>query len=227
MINMHFVLTNIHIQKTAMGRTKDFLAAQTAAEWRKQYMEQKRFDVETKRVLLAGLQQSGYSLEEALPEILEELRQLGSSSSSQALYAKTAAQFILAYLELGFSYLRHRELFDPILEWAGLDSLSVSAFWRCNPFIPLKKNPVRSMFRRWPASSRNSHTIIQAVEDVLRRVSSRDIGCYQYYTARRDGTFTSLYQLNVYEDYAIFHDVMENRYYTLAPEPVRVPLNLP
>ena len=227
MINMHFVLTNIHIQKTAMGRAKDFLAAQTAAEWRKQYMEQKRFDVETKRVLLAGLQQSGYSLEEALPEILEELRQLGSSSSSQALYAKTAAQFILAYLELGFSYLRHRELFDPILEWAGLDSLSVSAFWRCNPFIPLKKNPVRSMFRRWPASSRNSHTIIQAVEDVLRRVSSRDIGCYQYYTARRDGTFTSLYQLNVYEDYAIFHDVMENRYYTLAPEPVRVPLNLP
>ena len=227
MINMHFVLTNIHIQKTAMGRTKDFLAAQTAAEWRKQYMEQKRFDVETKRVLLTGLQQSGYSLEEALPEILEELRQLGSSSSSQALYAKTAAQFILAYLELGFSYLRHRELFDPILEWAGLDSLSVSAFWRCNPFIPLKKNPVRSMFRRWPASSRNSHTIIQAVEDVLRRVSSRDIGCYQYYTARKDGTFTSLYQLNVYEDYAIFHDVMENRYYTLAPEPVRVPLNLP
>lgn len=227
MINMQFVLTNIHIQKTAMGRTKDFLAAQTAAEWRKQYMEQKRFDVETKRVLLAGLQQSGYSLEEALPEILEELRQLGSSSSSQALYAKTAAQFILAYLELGFSYLRHRELFDPILEWAGLDNLSVSAFWRCNPFIPLKKNPVRSMFRRWPASSRNSHTIIQAVEDVLRRVSSRDIGCYQYYTARRDGTFTSLYQLNVYEDYAIFHDVMENRYYTLAPEPVRVPLNLP
>ena len=227
MINMHFVLTNIHIQKTAMGRTKDFLAAQTAAEWRKQYMEQKRFDVETKRVLLAGLQQSGYSLEEALPEILEELRQLGSSSSSQALYAKTAAQFILAYLELGFSYLRHRELFDPILEWAGLDNLSVSAFWRCNPFIPLKKNPVRSMFRRWPASSRNSHTIIQAVEDVLRRVSSRDIGCYQYYTARRDGTFTSLYQLNVYEDYAIFHDVIENRYYTLAPEPVRVPLNLP
>lgn len=227
MINMHFVLTNIHIQKTAMGRTKDFLAAQTAAEWRKQYMEQKRFDVETKRVLLAGLQQSGYSLEEALPEILEELRQLGSSSSSQALYAKTAAQFILAYLELGFSYLRHRELFDPILEWAGLDNLSVSAFWRCNPFIPLKKNPVRSMFRRWPASSRNSHTIIQAVEDVLRRVSSRDIGCYQYYTARWDGTFTSLYQLNVYEDYAIFHDVMENRYYTLAPEPVRVPLNLP
>ncbi len=227
MINMHFVLTNIHIQKTAMGRTKDFLAAQTAAEWRKQYMEQKRFDVETKRVLLAGLQQSGYSLEEALPEILEELRQLGSSSSSQALYAKTAAQFILAYLELGFSYLRHRELFDPILEWAGLDNLSVSAFWRCNPFIPLKKNPVRSMFRRWPASSRNSHTIIQAVEDVLRRVSSRDIGCYQYYTARKDGTFTSLYQLNVYEDYAIFHDVMENRYYTLAPEPVRVPLNLP
>ena len=98
MINMHFVLTNIHIQKTAMGRTKDFLAAQTAAEWRKQYMEQKRFDVETKRVLLTGLQQSGYSLEEALPEILEELRQLGSSSSSQALYAKTAAQFILAYL---------------------------------------------------------------------------------------------------------------------------------
>ena len=227
MINMHFVLTNIHIQKTAMGRTKDFLAAQTAAEWRKQYMEQKRFDVETKRVLLTGLQQSGYSLEEALPEILEELRQLGSSSSSQALYAKTAAQFILAYLELGFSYLRHRELFDPILEWAGLDNLSVSAFWRCNPFIPLKKNPVRSMFRRWPASSRNSHTIIQAVEDVLRRVSSRDIGCYQYYTARKDGTFTSLYQLNVYEDYAIFHDVMENRYYTLAPEPVRVPLNLP
>lgn len=190
-------------------------------------MEQQRFDVETKRVLLAGLQQSGYSLEKAIPEILGELTQLGRSSSSQELYAKTAAQFILAYLELGFSYLRHRELFDPILEWAGLDSLSVSAFWRCNPFIPLKKNPVRSMFRRWPASSRNSHTIIQAVEDVLRRVSSRDIGCYQYYTARRDGTFTSLYQLNVYEDYAIFHDVMENRYYTLAPEPVRVPLNLP
>ena len=78
-------------------------------------MEQQRFDVETKRVLLAGLQQSGYSLEEALPEILEELKRLGGPSSSPKLYAKTAAQFILAYLELGFSYLRHRELFDPIL----------------------------------------------------------------------------------------------------------------
>ncbi|HJB07336.1 MAG TPA: hypothetical protein H9716_05655 [Candidatus Enterocloster faecavium] len=190
-------------------------------------MEQQRFDVETKRVLLAGLQQSGYSLEEALPEILEELKRLGGPSSSPKLYAKTAAQFILAYLELGFSYLRHRELFDPILEWAGLDSLSLPAFWRCNPFIPLKKSPVRSMFRKWPASPHNSHTIIQAVEDVLRRVSTGDVGCYQYYTARRDGTFTSLYQLNVYEDYAIFHDVMENRYYTLSAGPVRLPLNLP
>lgn len=118
-------------------------------------MEQQRFDVETKRVLLAGLQQSGYSLEKAIPEILGELTQLGRSSSSQELYAKTAAQFILAYLELGFSYLRHRELFDPILEWAGLDGLSASALWRCNPFVPLKKNPVRSMFRKWPASPHN------------------------------------------------------------------------
>ena len=138
-------------------------------------MEQQRFDVETKRVLLAGLQQSGYSLEEALPEILEELRQLGSCSSSQELYAKTAAQFILAYLELGFSYLRHGELFDPILEWAGLDGLSaLRPFGAVILFVPLKKNPVRSMFRKWPASPHNSHTIIQAVEDVIRRVTSAE-----------------------------------------------------
>ena len=44
------------------------------------FMEQQRFDVETKRVLLAGLQQSGYSLEKAIPEILGELTQLGRSS---------------------------------------------------------------------------------------------------------------------------------------------------
>ena len=190
-------------------------------------MEQQRFDVETKRVLLAGLQQSGYSLEKAIPEILGELTQLGRSSSSQELYAKTAAQFILAYLELGFSYLRHRELFDPILEWAGLDGLSASALWRCTPYVQLKKNPVRSMFRKWPASPHNSHTIIQAVEDVIRRVTSGDVGCYQYYTARKDGTFTSLYQLNVYKDYAIFHDVMKNRYYTLSVKPSPGPLDLP
>lgn len=82
--------------------------------------------------------------------------------------------------------------------------------------IPLNKTQLRTIMGRWPASPHNSHSITEAIDDIIYQVTHRCLGTYFYYTAKKDGEYTALYQLTVTPEYNLFFDSFQNRYYQLV-----------
>lgn len=129
-----------------------------------------------------------------------------------------AVQYIHAYILLEFSYLEHKVLFDMVLRKAGFSREYILGLQKANHKIRLNKSKIRALIGRWPASSYNSHTVTEVVDDIITRTVNREIAYYKYYTSKKDGTYTALYQLTVSNDYVLFHDVFLNKYYELIKE---------
>lgn len=179
-------------------------------------MEKNNFEIEIKKVLLSGLQSPDHSIDHIIIDILQNLLLLHSESLTDLSYIKAAAQYVLAYLQLGLSYQEHKELFDSVLQTSGFSSEHIARLQASNPVIIANKQQIRSIIGRWPVSPHNSHTITSAIHDIICHVKNRDLGTYNYYTAKKDGTCTALYQLIISTDNILFHDVFMNRFYNLT-----------
>lgn len=174
--------------------------------------------IKIKKIILSGLQTSGYPFHKEMDKILHGLLMLNFNAELEESAILTASQYILAYLQLGFSYLEHKNLFDSILSAANYTAAEISILQKGNTPIIINKLQIRSLFGRWSASPYNSHTIVSAVNEIIRHTFEQEYGVYQYYTAKKDGTYTALYELTVSTDYIIFHNIFQNRYYSLIKE---------
>ena len=181
-------------------------------------MNRNNLNIEIKQIILIHLQNAGYSIHRIMPEILTVLTDTGTLVSCRETAALIASEYILAYLQLGFSYMEHQDLFDAILQNAGWNFDQITYLHRENEQVPLNRSRLRSIIGRWPSSPHNSHTISAAIDDIIFRVTDGTPGVYQYYTAKKDGTFTALYQLIIDPDYSLFHDVFHNKYFQLMKE---------
>ena len=74
------------------------------------------YHLEIKKIILAELQGHEYPASKIIEDILCHLMALSSSPYPDSNIMKSASQYILAYLQLGFSYLEHQALFDKILQ---------------------------------------------------------------------------------------------------------------
>ena len=177
----------------------------------------KNLDVAVKKILLSGISDINLPLSTIIEIIINELLTITASQYTNYFYEK-AAEYIFAYLELGGSYFCHKNLFDYVLQNAGISPAEISYLHTKNPPVILKKGRVRSIIGKWPASPYNSHTISDAIDDIITRSLNQEYGTYQYYTAKKDGTYTALYLLYVSPDTILFLDVFRNRFYQLIKE---------
>lgn len=172
-------------------------------------------DIDIKKVILSSLQNSDHPLTNIIEEILNSFNLLYDLSPSKNLM-ETAAQYIIAYLDMGFSYLEHKSLFDSTLQKAGFSPLDIDKMQHQNSIVILNKSQLRLIIGRWPISSNNSHTISAAINDIIKHVENNELGTYKYYTAKKAGSYTALYLLTVSLNYALFHDVLNNKFYQLV-----------
>ena len=181
-------------------------------------MEFSSLHIDIKKILLMGLQQKGHSVHDVMKQLLQEshsLTEKGCTVATVSSALKSAAEYIFAYLELGFSYLEHRELFDHILSELGYTSDQLSTLYSSNEPVTLTASRLRGLIGRWPVSPYNSHTISAAIEDILDKCNRNCYGIHTYYTAKKGGDYTALYQLTVSPGYLLFCDVFRCRYYRL------------
>lgn len=178
-------------------------------------MNNRNIDLEIKKVILAELQGPEHPAPKVIEDILCHFMVLSSSSLPDPDIMKSASQYILAYLQLGFSYMDHQVLFDKVLQKADISPEVIAPLQLQNYKIALNKTQLRSIMGRWTASPYNSHTITAAVDDIISHVLKKETGSYHYYTAKKDGSYTALYQLTVSSSYALFHDVFNNKFYQL------------
>lgn len=177
-------------------------------------MKQK-LNIEIKKFTLKNLLISGYTMHDIITKLLEESLQLYNADFPAPSFLKECSEYILAYLQLGFSYLDHQNLFDFILTEAGYCEQKISHLRTRNKTVYCSKAQIRSIIDKWPASPYNSHTITEAVNDIILHVSNNDCGEFVYFTAKKDGEYTALYQLLITPEYALFHNVFRNQFYTL------------
>ena len=177
-------------------------------------MKNHDMNLEIKKIILSQLQGPENSISDVIKIILDELMLLPVPTPKPTL--QLASEYIVAYLQLGFSYLEHQTLFDEILQEAGFSAKEIASLQLQNPMVELTKTKLRSIIGRWAASSYNSHTITAAIDEIIFHVEKDEPGFYQYYTAKKDGSYTALYQLTVTSSYALFHDVFKNKFYRLV-----------
>lgn len=112
----------------------------------------KKLSIEVKKILIAGIVDISQPLPIVIEDIINTLLDLAASTSSQ-LYYQNAAEFIVAYLSIGGSYLSHKSLFDKVLQEAGFQSEQIHRLQTKNHPVPLKKAAIRSLVGKWPSIS--------------------------------------------------------------------------
>lgn len=170
--------------------------------------------VRIKAFILSGLPTGAVS--HTVKSILEESIKLTAVSHNAEQIMLSASEYILAYLDLGFSYLDHKDLFDRVLSSAGYSEAALQMLSRRNHEILCNKAQIDWVLGRWPRFPHNSHTKTQAVEEILQLVDTMSPGEYRYYTAKKEGTYSTLFILQIFDDCAIIHDVVQNRFYRLV-----------
>lgn len=181
-------------------------------------MMKQPLNIEIKKIILTELQSSGYSIDHVITELITRLHSDFKPETFSSTLYKEISEYILAYLSLGFSYLDHQELFDRFLSNAGYTEQQLHNYRSCNKSIPLKKAKIRALMGRWPASPHNSHTITEAIDEIIAKIEKQTYGTYIYYTAKKDGTYTALYKLIITPESSLFQDVFQNRFYHLVKE---------
>lgn len=174
-------------------------------------MQLSKKQIQIKTFILSGLPTGAISL--TIKSILEESITLTSFSKYGEQILLSAAEYILAYLDLGFSYLDHKDLFDRILSAVGYSEDELLTLSKQNHEIPYNKAQIDNLLGRWPKSAHNSHTKAQAVDEIMGLVDTMVPGEYWFYTAKKDGTYSSFFILQIFDDCAIIHDVNNNTFH--------------
>lgn len=169
-----------------------------------------------KKYVLSGLP-SG-SISSVTKDVVTECYRRHLSTSDPCVFLQTARDYILAYLDLGFSYLEHQELFDQVLSACGYDGNQIASLHKINTVVKLSKTQLQNILGKWSPSPNNSHTKAQAINEIIGLVTSGEKGIRHYYTAKKDGSYSTLFYLQITDHDAIFHDVIQNKYYRLVKE---------
>lgn len=166
-----------------------------------------------KLLILSGLPSGVIS--RTLKSILKESINLKAISQNPEQIMISAAEYIFAYLDLGFSYLDHKELFDTILSTVGYTDDELHVLSKRNHEVQTTKSQIDHLLGRWPKSSHNSHTKSQAIDDIIALVDSMTPGDYWFYTSKKNDEYITLFILQIFEDCAIIHDVRNNTFHRL------------
>lgn len=166
-----------------------------------------------KSLILSGLPSGAIS--RTIKSILQESINLKFVSHNPEQIMLSAAEYILAYLDLGFSYFDHKELFDHVLSTVGYTEDELHILSKRNHEIPYNKSRLQNLLGRWPKSNYNSHTKAQAVDEIIKLVDSMTPGDYWFYTSKNDNEYTTLFILQIFEDCAVIHDVRNNTFHRL------------
>ena len=177
-------------------------------------MNNYNYSIEIKKIVLADLMKTGIPPSVIIHELLQNFLIISDTTMNPDIYTN-ATEYLFAYLQMGFSYLENKELFDKILHRSGLSNSQIATLQKNNCIIQLNKSQIRSLLGRWPASRYNSHTITEAIDNIIYNVNNDNLGSYEYFTAKKDGSLTAFYRLTIFPEYYLFQDVTKNKFYRL------------
>lgn len=175
-------------------------------------LEQYRDDIEAMKLSLMVSSRLGVSREQTIIKSIQHLRRYYEREEKQE-YLLGALLQIQAYLEIGFAYRTHSDLFDDILRKCNMTRQE--AFPKCfyaAQKVKLNRNQVRGMIRKWSSSPQNTMQITEVVLDIIEKVKNEKTGVH-YYVNHIAGMEPDIYELVIQDGECYFHDLKWERYY--------------
>ncbi|MCI9440976.1 MAG: hypothetical protein HFH15_07025 [Ruminococcus sp.] len=190
-------------------------------------MDKEKLIVESTRLALANLQLSGLDPQEVIICSIrylmesctawrkgrEDLQNAEADLPKEAAMLKKAVLFIQVYIELGFSYESHAELFEQVFEAAGLTEDEVLSFKRrFAQKLKLNRTKIDSVLGRWNPKY-HSNTKKEVINDIMEKIKNKEQGEYFYYSKQKYSEQKDVYQLVVEQDGSYFCHVNKQKYY--------------
>lgn len=162
---------------------------------------------------LNALKRKNIPLREGITKSLEYLDVLYQVTKDKR-YIDVAVLEIEAYLILGGDYCKSREQFRKILSMVEIEEASLLTKYGAKK-ANLNRNEVKSLFRKWMPSKENPMKIAEVVDDIIQKVTTRQLGRYIYsYKGNGKKQYeTDIYELIVDKTESYFHDVNRMQYY--------------
>ena len=163
----------------------------------------------------AGLEHRGIFLPNTLALVIQLQLGLYRSTGDQR-YLENVVLKIWVYLESGFLYSRHEELFNEILNFS---ELSKECFFSgidiCSRKVKLTRTQIRSMIRRWTSSKYHTMPIQEVIEDIIEKVSSHRVGVYTFHSlvSSKSRYADDMYELVITDEESYFYDVRMGKCY--------------
>lgn len=167
------------------------------------------------------LQYKGISVQETVRMTLQNIMKWYQISEDER-YLEMITIHLQAYVNMGHALNPEETQVRQALELLGRQAAD---FRPSEPFlgkkVRLTHSQVRSMLGKWRPTQQNPMTVNEVVEDIIRKVSEKQYGCYIYEYRRFAGKEVengNIYELIVGEEESYFYDVMNFRFYILSQE---------
>ena len=143
----------------------------------------------------------------------EDLQNAEADLPKEAAMLKKAVLFIQVYIELGFSYESHAELFEQVFEAAGLTEDEVLSFKRrFAQKLKLNRTKIDSVLGR-KNPKYHSNTKKEVINDIMEKIKNKEQWEYFYYSKQKYSEQKDVYQLVVEQDGSYFCHVNKQKYY--------------
>ena len=180
----------------------------------------KEEEVEGVKMAVRGLESRGIVVKNTILNSISYLAEQYMITGNLE-YLMAAVSRIQAYLELGFCYEDNAEINDRILMELGTNRSEQFPRRVYNAErIPPVRGRVRLLLGRWTGSAYSTMKVDEIVDDIIRKVSTKEIGRYEYHSNANPNIKQSgyrndrIFELYVEEEESFLRDVQTNHYYT-------------
>lgn len=172
--------------------------------------EDNRLYIEAIKMAAGSVQYKNLSVKNTFIDTVSQLYQYYERFQN-IQYLETALLHIQAYLEMGFPYEDGKPIYDIVLKkLKTTKELMFPKKFYSPKKIKLNKTQVKSMIKKWPASSHQTMKIDEVVADIIKKVKQKEKGIFYYKCA----VIGDLYELVINEKETFFHDLRRGIFYT-------------
>lgn len=177
-----------------------------------------REEVEAVKLEVKHLEYHNISTKRVLATSIRYLMERSETEESPQEFLLAARARLQAYVEMGFPYEDHTEIFDKLLSRLGTER--IFEFPRRaygTKRIALTRPQVDRLIGRWPGSKYHTMARADVVDDIIDKVTNKREGRYEYHSNANPNTGRrgdEVYILFVDPGESYFYDTARRVYYT-------------
>lgn len=182
------------------------------------HLLKKREEIAAIKIMLASLGYQDLSISETIKYVMGYYRNLFMIDNNEK-HLSNAILYIYAYLDMGFVYGEHKELFDQVftLMQKKAENYIPDQLLTDKSQKKTSRNEIKSMIPRWSSSKYHSLSKEELIDDIINKVEAQDKGTYFYHSNQNPNKpeADDVYELVINEMESYLHDIRRSKFYRL------------